>query len=103
MRAGGAEHRGGHRPQPVGHHDLPERPETEEKNAPADRLRRPRPAPFELRQELDRAYDRTGDELRKERHEEREVDEVACEARFPAVDVDRVAHRLECVEGNADR
>ena len=49
------------------------------------------------------ALDRARDELREEGDEEREVEEVARRGDAAAIDVDRVAHGLERVEGDADR
>lgn len=42
-------------------------------------------------------------ELGKEGDEEREFDEVAARFHLPLIDVDRVAQRLEGIEGDADR
>jgi len=50
-----------------------------------------------------RALDWTCDELRKERHEEREVEQIPLGRDPAAVQVDRVAHRLKCVEADANR
>ena len=58
--------------------------------------------PVDLRQELGRAHDRAGDELREEGDVEAEADEAAARLEPPAVDVDRVAERLERVEADAD-
>ncbi len=49
------------------------------------------------------ALDRARHELRKEGHEEREVEEAVGGAEATAIDVDRVAHRLERVERDPDR
>ncbi len=49
------------------------------------------------------AHDRTGHEVREEADEEREVAEVLVGSHLAAVDVDRVAHRLERVEADARR
>ncbi len=47
--------------------------------------------------------DRPGHELGKERDEECKIERVACGLEPPAIDVDRVAQRLERVEGDANR
>ena len=41
--------------------------------------------------------------MRKERDKSRELNEVAGGADLAAIDVDDVAHRLECIERDADR
>ena len=57
----------------------------------------------QLRQELDGAHDRAGDQLREERDEQQERAEVGERRDPPAIDVDGVAHRLERVEADPDR
>ena len=52
----------------------------------------------ELRQEVARAHDRPGDELREESNEEREIEEVVARLDPAAVDVDAVADALKGVE-----
>jgi hypothetical protein len=52
---------------------------------------------------MTRALDRPGDELREEGDVERVVERFADRLEAAAVDVDGVAHRLERVEGDADR
>src|SRR5262249_8665388 len=42
------------------------------------------------------------DEMREERDEYREVEQAAPRPQLPAIDVDRIAHRLERVERDAD-
>jgi hypothetical protein len=56
----------------------------------------------QLRQELRRADDRPGDEVREERDVHREVEQARGPQLLP-VDVDDVAHRLEREERDADR
>ena len=56
-----------------------------------------------LGQERRRAHDGSRDQMREEADEEREVPQVLRGRRFPAVDIDRVAHRLERVEADAGR
>ena len=48
------------------------------------------------------AHDRPGDELRKERNVGRDVQNVFLRGRTAEIDVENVAHALECEEGNAD-
>ena len=71
---------------------------------PAARLlRREAPRRLDLRQQERRALDRAGHEVRKERDEDGDVEQAAPRAQLAAVDVDRVAHRLERVERDPDR
>ena len=57
---------------------------------------------LELREQALGPHDRPGDELREEGHVEREVEQVVGRPVAPPVDLERVAHRLERVEGDAD-
>src|SRR5205823_5755309 len=57
---------------------------------------------LKLRQEIARALDRPGDELREEGDESEEADKVALRLDVAPVGVDGVAHRLERVERDAD-
>jgi hypothetical protein len=57
----------------------------------------------ELRQHLPWAHDRPGDEVWEERHEEQVVEVPLRRLDLAAVDVDRVAHRLEREERDAER
>ena len=56
----------------------------------------------ELRQKTQRALDRSRDELREEGNVDGELAQVALGRPVPAIDVDRIAERLERVEGNPD-
>ena len=58
---------------------------------------------FDLRQEGRRPHDRPGDQMREERDEGGELDEVARWFGVASIDVDHIAHRLERIERNADR
>ena len=58
---------------------------------------------IDLRQQARGAQDRSGDEVREEGDEHREVEEVARRRDLAAVHVDDVAHRHERVERDADR
>ena len=62
-----------------------------------------RRSPLDLRQQVGRAHDRTGHQVREERDERRDVDEPRPRRRVAAIHVDRVAHRLEGVERDAGR
>ena len=92
----------------IGDHHLPEQPPADELET-GGRARPVRARPvdeplgLELRQEIGRALDRPGHELRKERYVEREPTQVALDRDLPAVEVDRVAERLERVERDPDR
>src|SRR5262245_58369734 len=83
-------------------HRLLEQAEQEQLDALHDLVLAHGVAPCELRKELTRAHDRSRDELRKERDVQREVEEIRAELLTPAVDVERVTHRLERVEGDAE-
>ena len=61
------------------------------------------PRAGDLRQQRRRPHDRAGDQVREERDERRELDEVPRRLDLAAIDVDDVAHRLERVERDADR
>ena len=83
--------------------DLLEQPQRQQDEAPAQ-LTTVRTFRLEtLRQELGSTNNRTGDQLRKERHEERVVEERRRGAHPPPVDVDRIRQRLERVEADPDR
>ena len=56
-----------------------------------------------LRKEVLRAHDGPGHQLRKEGNKEREIEDVLRRFELPAVDVDGVAERLECVETDSHR
>src|SRR5690606_39214175 len=61
----------------IGEDDLLGQTEADEEETVADPLARQPRWPVELRQELGRAHDRAGDELREERDEEAELEEVS--------------------------
>ncbi len=65
--------------------------------------RQPRRQPGELRLDVGVAHDRAGDEVREHRHERRVVHDVLRRPAHAAVHVDRVRHRVEGVERDADR
>src|SRR4051794_41186753 len=52
---------------------------------------------------MTRPFDGPCDQLRKERNERQELNSVTTRAHLATIDIDRVAHLLECVEGNSDR
>ena len=56
-----------------------------------------------LRQKIDGAHDRAGDQLRKESDEEGEVGEAPDCLDLAAVDVERIADALKRVEADAER
>ena len=87
----------------VGDHQLLEEAPADQPEAAARMLDGEHPPPFDLGQQERGALNRPGDQVRKERDERRQVEQVAAGAQLSLVDVDRVAHRLERVEGNADR
>src|SRR6185369_242810 len=57
---------------------------------------------LELRQQMPRAFDGSGDQLRKKRDEGEEVHQIARGFDLAAIDIDRVTHALECIERNSD-
>ena len=61
------------------------------------------PRRLDLRQQERGALDRAGHQVREERDEHGDVEQAAPRAQLAAIDVDRVAHRLEGVERDADR
>ena len=61
------------------------------------------PRRFNLRQQERGALNRAGDEVREERYEHGEIEQAAPRVQLAAIDVDRVTHRLERVERDADR
>ena len=61
------------------------------------------PQVLELSREKREFQNRTRNEVREHRNEAGEIHEVAHGAGFAAVDIDRVAHRLEGVEADAER
>ena len=58
---------------------------------------------LELRHEIGGAHDRAGDELREERLEQREIDEVARRRDDAVIDVEDIGDALEREERDADR
>ncbi len=87
----------------VGDGDLLEEADGDEPHRAARLLRGQVGAAADLRQEVDGAHDGAGDELREVADEEGEAREVQLGRAPPAVDVDRVRHRLEGVEADAGR
>ncbi len=86
----------------VGQHHLLGQAHREQRYAPAELLEGVRPL-AQLIVDFLKADDRPGDKLREHRHVATEVDEVADCSCIPTIDVDRVAHRLERVEADAQR
>ena len=82
--------------------DLFREPEHEERDAPRE-LVAGQGSIFHLLREKGKFQDRSGDQVRRHGDETREVDEVGHRFRFTAVDIDRVAHRLEGVEADPER
>ena len=91
------------RPQGLASSTFLAMPEREEGDAARELRRACGVRAAQLVVDLREADDRPGDELREHRDEAGEVDEVAQRPRVAAVDVDRVAHRLEGVEADAER
>ena len=60
-------------------------------------------SPAHLGKEIRRAHDRSGDQMGKKRHQERQPVPVALGRNLAAIHVDRVAQRLKRIEGDADR
>ena len=97
------EHLVGDHADVVGDHQLLEEAPADQPE-PALRLVDREPArALDLRQQERGALDRPGHQVRKERDERGDVEQVAARVELAAVDVDRVAHRLERVERDPDR
>ena len=92
-----------HPSQVVRQHQLLEQADEEELEPQSDFFGPPGRVFAQLGQEVDRSHNRAGDQLREEGNEEGEIHEVTCRAGFSPVDVDRVAHALEGVEGDSHR
>ena len=88
--------------QVVGQRHFLEEAHEEERQAVGEVLPRDRRRSLELRQEVVGALDRPGHQLGEERDERQEAHEAALRLDHAVVGVDRVAHRLERVEGDAD-
>ena len=86
----------------IGQQDLLGKPDGEHGHAAGEFLDRMR-ARLELVGHVAEPDDRAGDELREHADEAGEVDEAPDRARLAAIDVNRVAHRLEGVEADAER
>ena len=102
-RRRGTEHRRHQIRQVVGDEHLLERAPGDEPEPFDNLLARDAPRPLDLRQQLARAQDRPGDQVRKERDEQREVEKPRCRRDLSAIHVDHVADRHERVERDADR
>ena len=87
----------------IGEHHLLEQPERHQREAEAQLCAGGAPRLLELRHELGRSHDGPGDQVRKEGHEQRVIEEVASRHRAPQVYVEGVGHRGERVERDADR
>ena len=102
MQAAAAEGRVRNLRQRVGNQDLLGHAEGEEDDAARELLGRMAPLTH-LLFDGSVADDGAGHQVREERLEAAEVDEVGHRPRITAVDVDRVTHRLERVERDAHR
>ncbi len=87
----------------VRHDYFLEQAQEEQLDAPEDLLLPHRIDALELREELLRPEDRPRDEVRKEGHVERVLEEVVAGRDLPPIDVDHVGHRLERVERDPER
>ena len=86
----------------VGDQDLLREAEADERDSASEPLRR-MDAADELVREVAEPDDRARHEMRKHRDVAGEVREVPARRGLPAVDVDRVAERLEGIEADAER
>ncbi len=87
----------------VGDHELLEETPDHQVEA-AGRLRhREAPRLFDLRQQIRRALDRPGHQVREERDEDGDIEQAPARADLAPEHVDRVAHRLERVERDPHR
>ena len=89
-------------PARVGEQNLFGEPQHEESDATRELVGR-QPPIFQLFGEKGEFQDRPGDEVGEHRHEAGEIDEIRHRFGFAAVDVDRVAQRLEGIEADAER
>jgi hypothetical protein len=94
---------GGWRQCAVRDDDFLEEPEHHQCEPPRDCARTPDGFGSELRNQVSRADDGTRHELREERHEETEVEQRRRGPRPPQIHIQRIRHRLEGVERDADR
>ena len=82
---------------------LVEEPPGEEQESVPDLIRLEASAPLDLREEAARAFDGSGDELRKKGDIQRVVGDIPARFDPSAVYVDRVAKGLKRIERDADR
>ena len=87
----------------VGEHDLFEKPECHQEQAPEETALLRFGRRLELREKIARAHDRAGDELREERNREHEIAQRARRLQHAAINIERVGERMEGVERDADR
>ncbi len=90
------------RREPISDHDLLPQSPDHQVNAVDDLLAADTARALDLRQQVDGPHDRAGHEVREETDEQREVPEIPRRLELAPVDVDRVAHRLEREERDAD-
>ena len=86
----------------VGDHHLVEQTERHQPEAKAQLLPRSASRILELRHQLGRTHDRSGDQVREKRHEQGIIEEVARRQCATQIHIKRVRHCCEGVERNAD-
>jgi len=86
----------------VGDHQLLEEPHERQLRPAVESLWSRVPRFEDLRHEVRAPLDRSGHQLGEEADVEHQVRQVGGGAHSPPVDVDRVAHGLECIEGDPE-
>ena len=87
----------------VGEHDFLEKAQGHQEQSPEETALLRLGRRLELRQEITRTHDRTGDELREKRDREHEIAQRARRLQDPAINVEGVGERMKGVERDADR